>query len=466
MLSPDRLDTLRRLVGPANVVTDRDQLARLSRDYSWFSPVIGDHLRSFVADVGVAPGTTRELAELLGLAYDWCCPVTVRGGGTGNYGQAVPLAGGILVLTHRLDRVLEVTDDTVTVEAGRRLGDLVRALEAYDRDLRLLPSTYLTSSTGGFIAGGTGGIGSVTWGTLRDGNVTAVSVLDVTGSPTPRRVTGDALGTLIHTYGTVGVITEVTLPITPRLPWSEAVYSFPTLEHAADFGRWCVDGDLQVRLVSLHEWPIPTYFTPLYRVGAVQHGRACVLLEAVDAYGPAVRAAARARQGFLTWAAPPEAYHRSPVGLSNFSFNHTTLAAKLADPSLTYLQVGMDVDRFTDWIAEVRAAYKDDIAFHVELMRRGGRLIAATLPLFRYQGAEALDDLMTLFADIGAHVINPHTYLLHLAKAHPDTRRAKELADPRRLLNPGKLADDTPGGPDETPQRPHDTSEGPGGTPA
>lgn len=446
MLSPARLDTLRRLVGTANVVTDGEQLARLSRDYSWFSPVIGGHLRTFVADVGVAPGTTQELAELLGLAYEWRCPVTVRGGGTGNYGQAVPLAGGILLLTHRLDRVLDVSEDTVTVEAGRRLGDLARALGEHDRDLRLLPSTYLTSSTGGFIAGGTGGIGSVTWGTLRDGNVTAATVLDLTDAPTPRRVTGEALGTLIHTYGTVNVITEVTLPTAPRLPWSEAVYSFPTLEHAADFGRWCVRGDLSVRLVSLHEWPIPTYFTPLHRVGAVQHGRACVLLEAVDAHGAAVRAAARAHQGFLTWAAPPEAYHRSPIGLSNFSFNHTTLAAKLADPSLTYLQVGMDIDRFTEQIAKVRAAYPHDIAFHVELMRRGGDLMAAVLPLFSFQGTEALADLMRLFGDAGATVINPHTYLLNLDRAHPDTRRAKQLADPRRLLNPGKWAGETPEG--------------------
>jgi FAD/FMN-containing dehydrogenase len=438
MLSATQLDQLGRLAGPAHVVTNGEQLARLSRDYSWFSPVIGGHLRTFVAEVAVAPGTTEQLVEVLGLAYEWRCPVTVRGGGTGNYGQAVPLAGGMLLLTHRLDRMLDVTDDAVTVEAGCRLGDLARSLQERGRDLRILPSTYLTSSTGGFIAGGTGGIGSVTWGTLYDANVAAVSVLDLTGAPILRRVAGDPLGTLIHTYGTVSVIADVTLPTAPHLPWSEALYSFPSLDHAADFARWCVDTDLPKRLVSLHEWPIPTFFSALHRVGAIQHGRACVLLEAVDAHGPAFRSASRASQGFLTWAAPPAAYHRSPIGLSNFSFNHTTLAAKLADPSLTYLQVGLDINRFGEQIAQVRSRYPYDIAFHVELMRRGGVLIAAALPLFSFQGTDALVELTRVFESVGARVINPHTYLLDLDRAHPDTRRAKARADPRHLLNPGK----------------------------
>jgi FAD/FMN-containing dehydrogenase len=438
MLNTARLQALRHLLGAAHVITQDEQLARLSRDYSWFSPVIGEYLRSFVADVAVAPGTTRQLAEVLGLAYEWRCPVTVRGGGTGNYGQAVPLSGGILLLTHRLDRVLDLAEDSVTVQAGCRLGQLTRTLQERGHDLRILPSTYLTSSTGGFVAGGTGGIGSITWGTLYDSNVSALSVLDLSGTARLRRVTGDALGTLIHTYGTVGVIAEVTLPTAPHLPWSEALYSFPTLDHAADFARWCVDAPAPKRLVSLHEWPIPTYFTALHQVGAIQHGRACVLLEAVDAHGAAFRSASGARGGFLTWAAPPAAYHRSPIGLSNFSFNHTTLAAKLADPSLTYLQVGLDINGFREQITQVRAQYPYDIAFHVELMRRGGALIAAALPLFSFRGMGPLGELMRAFENVGARVISPHTYLLDLNRAHPDTRRAKERADPRHLLNPGK----------------------------
>jgi FAD/FMN-containing dehydrogenase len=439
MLTDAQRQTLTALVGPGNVITAPAQLVRLSRDYSWFSPVLEQPMRSFVADIAVAPRDARELAEILGLAYEWRCPVTVRGGGTGNYGQAVPVAGGILLLTHGLNRVVEVADGRVTVGAGCRLGELSDHLRARGQDLRLLPSTYLTSSTGGFVAGGTGGIGSITWGTLHDGNVASVTAYDLTAAPHARTITGDELGTHIHTYGTVGVITEVTLATEASQPWCEAVYSFPSLDQAAEFALACVDIELPKRLVSLHEWPIPSYFSALSRVGAIQHGRAHVLLEAVDAYGPAFLAASRAANGFLTWAAPPRAYHASPIGISNFSFNHTTLAAKLADPALTYLQVGLDATRFREQIAAVRANYPYDIAFHIELMRRGGRLIAAALPLFTFQTESVLADLMRLFAEVGGTVINPHTHLLDLTRAHPGTLAAKRSADPRGLLNPGKL---------------------------
>jgi FAD/FMN-containing dehydrogenase len=396
-------------------------------------------MRQYAADVAVAPQTPEQVAEVLGLAYEWRCPVTIRGGGTGNYGQAVPMHGGILLLTHRLDQVLDIGADAITVQAGCRLGDLARTLGPHGLDLRILPSTYLTSSVGGFVAGGTGGIGSITWGVLYDGNVGAVSALDLTGAPTARVVSGEDVGTMIHTYGTVGVITELTLPVAPLLPWSEAVYTFPTFEHAADFAVAVTEMDLPKRLVSVHEWPVPSYFTALERVGAIHHGRACVLLEAVDAYGPRMLAASRAHQGFLTWAAPPAAYHRSPIGLSNFSFNHTTLVAKLADPALTYLQVGLDVARFPQQITAVKASYPHDIVFHVELMRSRGRLIAAGLPLFPFHTEQALAELMDIFAGVGATVINPHTHLLDLKRAHPGVSDSKRRADPRGLLNPGKV---------------------------
>jgi FAD/FMN-containing dehydrogenases len=436
---PDLHRDLAAIVGDAHVVSDPAQLARLSRDYSWFSPLLDEPMRRHSAELAVAPGRTEELVRVLELVAEKGVPVTVRGGGTGNYGQAVPLEGGLLLLTHRLDRVLEITPENVRLEPGARLGDVTRALAKENVDLRLLPSTYLTSAVGGFVAGGTGGIGSITWGTLREGNITSLTVQSVTSPSVAERVVGDDLNAYVHTYGTAGVISEVVLPVQPLLPWSEAVYSFPTLAAALEFGLSTLDLDLPKRLMSLQEWPIPSYFDLLVKLGAIHHGRVSVLVEAVEASGPAFLAAARTAGGMLTWAAPPEAYHRSPVGVSNFAFNHTTLVGKLADPSLTYLQVGFPPEKLVEAVAYIREQYPHDIAFHVEIMRMRGALFAATLPLFSFRGEDELHRLMAIFAEAGGHVINPHTHLLDTAKAHAELVPTKRRNDPADLLNPGKL---------------------------
>lgn len=428
------------IVGQTHVYTDPAYVARLSRDYSWFSPLLEVPMREHVAQVAVAPGNTAELAAVLESCYELDVPVTVRGGGTGNYGQAVPLRGGLLLLTNRLDRIIEVSDATVTLQAGCRLGDVVRVLEDRNLDLRLLPSTYLTSSVGGFIAGGTGGIGSITWGTLRDGNISSVLIHSVDSPSTPKLMRGEDLDLIIHTYGTVGVISEVTLPVEPRQPWSEAVYSFPTLTAASDFALDVIATGLPLRLLSVHEWPIPSYFGQLEQVGAIHHDRVAVLLEAVESSGEAIITASRARGGMLTWSAPPRAYHHSPIAISSFAFNHTTLVGKLADPALTYLQVGFSPETVVEGIRYVRERYRHDIAFHIEYMRRGDRLIAAALPLFPFQGEDALAELMRIFADAGARVINPHTHVLDVALADPRLLGYKASLDPHGLLNPGKLS--------------------------
>ena len=76
---------------------------------------------------------------------------------------------------------------------------------------------------GGFVAGGCSGVGSITWGMLRDpGNILAARG-DHGGGAARARAAGDAIQQVNHAYGTNGVITEVEMPLAPAYPWVELI---------------------------------------------------------------------------------------------------------------------------------------------------------------------------------------------------------------------------------------------------
>ena len=82
----------------------------------------------------------------------------------------------------------------------------------------MFPSTRATASIAGFVAGGSGGVGSITWGGLRDfGNVLRLRVMTMEAEPRALELTGEDLHKAVHAYGTNGIITEVEMPLTARL---------------------------------------------------------------------------------------------------------------------------------------------------------------------------------------------------------------------------------------------------------
>ena len=78
-------------------VTDETRLLRLSQDFSWFSPVLKRQLEGKRADVAVKPKTEDEIKAVVDACARERVPLTVRGAATGNYGQIVPLHGGLLL---------------------------------------------------------------------------------------------------------------------------------------------------------------------------------------------------------------------------------------------------------------------------------------------------------------------------------------------------------------------------------
>ena len=157
----------------ANVVDAKTALSHLdmeekeaaitsaSRDFFWYSPVLKSRLDHLVADFVVRPRDENEIKEVLKVCYTHNVPVTTRGAGTGNYGQAMPMRGGCVMHLKHMDKVTHCEPGRVIVQPGCLLKDVdEHCIPACGHELRMFSSTWATATVGGFIAGGSGGVGA------------------------------------------------------------------------------------------------------------------------------------------------------------------------------------------------------------------------------------------------------------------------------------------------------------------
>ncbi|MGA8491795.1 MAG: FAD-binding oxidoreductase, partial [Terriglobales bacterium] len=336
-------DLSRLLSDPARVFTAPQILDRLSHDFYWYSPVLRPQLASKVADIAVQPRDTAELISVLRYAGQRTVPVTVRGAGTGNYGQCVPLEGGILLDVSLIDKLEEITRDGVAVcQPGLRLGALETAARVQGWELRMYPSTLVKASVGGFLAGGSGGIGSVAHGGLRDfDTVRGFEVVTMEEEPRVVLHEGDAVHEILHAWGTNGVLSRIWFALTPAIEWTQFTAAFATYDQAFTFAESIAcDSSWTKRLVTVFEWPIPSFFTPVKQIA--REGQTLILLMIATAQLEPLRRALASAGGQETFAGAFDGPRTQPL-LSDYTWNHTTLWAMKANPAYTYLQCGFSV---------------------------------------------------------------------------------------------------------------------------
>ena len=422
---------------------DNPKLLRVkSRDFFWFSPILARKLDDCIADLVVQPRTQEELVRTLKLAYASRAPVTLRGRGSGNYGQAVPLEGGLVIEMTRLDRVVEIGEDFVRVEAGCNLHRLNEALRAEGRELPIFSSTQRIATVGGFVGGGSGGIGSIEHGMLRDhGNIIRITALSLEAEPVPHEFTGGDVNLLHHAWGINGVITELTLKTVPERDWINCIASFPTYRAAFDAGQALGHRrDLRRKLVCTADAGFTPYFEKLEgRVGAGRH----LMLSLIDRGDvPAFDRLVRELGGRtdLCLDETEMAAERLPH-VFEFSFNHTTLQVLNVDPGVTYLQVMVPAPIDAERVDAVRELLGDEILMHHEFVRLDDELVAIDLPVVFYTSDERLYEIIRVYEDHGCPVSDPHTFIIEDGgMKHADYRHLawKKRLDPLGLLNPGK----------------------------
>jgi FAD/FMN-containing dehydrogenase len=166
-------------------VTDSSRIARLSQDFSWFSPVLKRQLAGKSADAVVRPRNEDEIKRLVSLCAKLRIPITIRGSGTGNYGQSVPLQGGVVLDMSSFNRFLWARQGVARAQAGIRLFELEKETRAAcNMELRCMPSTYRSATLGGLFGGGFGGIGSINYGPLAaKGNVLGIKAITIEEEP-------------------------------------------------------------------------------------------------------------------------------------------------------------------------------------------------------------------------------------------------------------------------------------------
>lgn len=119
-----KLDALINSLEGIETITDSAQVAKLSQDYHTFSPVLVPKLEGKVGDIVVRPANEAEVLKVAAACAKHRVPITVRGAGTGNYGQCVPLHGGVILDMTRMQEILWVKPGVARVEAGVKLAAL------------------------------------------------------------------------------------------------------------------------------------------------------------------------------------------------------------------------------------------------------------------------------------------------------------------------------------------------------
>ncbi|MEK8128781.1 FAD-binding oxidoreductase [Paenibacillus filicis] len=419
--------------------TDEETLEKLSKDFYWYSPVLDKRLKDKKADAVIAPKNEREVEEVLAFAYRHRIPVTARGAGTGNYGQSIPLQGGIVLDLSRLDRIVEIGDGYARVQCGVKLGVLEKTAREQGQELRIYPSTYAKATVGGFVSGGSGGVGSITWGSLWDGNVLSAVVYSLEEQPQRLEISGEALVDYIHNYGTTGIMTEVTIPLAAKTAWTQVVVQFDEFEGALQFGEaLSLDDSVPKRLVTPIEWPLPSFFKPLQKV--LSPNKHVVFTEVAEGSLTQLSEIAASFKGEVGHIIGPEMY-RKTIGLSDFTWNHTTLWALKADSAYTYLQAGFEPGRYLEQLRTLKAMFGDELLMHFEWIRSGGQLLPNALPVVRFTTEERLYHIIATCRSIGVEIYDPHTWMLDNGGrgAVVSMQLRKQANDPLSLLNPGKI---------------------------
>ncbi len=187
-----------------------------------FHPLVG----STTPDGIVQPTTEAELVDLVRWAADRKIPLVPRGKGSSGYGGVIPTRQGLVVDFYRMKAVLAVdpNTETVTVEPGITWEQLDFKLKPQGLTLRLYPTSYPSSTVGGWLAMGGAGIGSYEFGWLAD-NVTSARVVLPSGEV--RDLAGEDLKLVSEAEGTTGFITRVTLKVQKLSDLVVKAVSFP-----------------------------------------------------------------------------------------------------------------------------------------------------------------------------------------------------------------------------------------------
>ena len=259
-------------------------------------------------EVVAQPGTTDEVAQLLRFASQAGVPVTTRGAGVGYVGGCVPVRGGIVLSTARMNKILELNpaDGVAVVEPGVLTADLQAACAELGWFYPPDPASRKESSIGGNIATNAGGPRCLKYGVTRSyvlGLKVALAdgrVLTCGGRTHKNKQGFDLVGLFCGSEGMLGVITQATLRIIPAPPARAALH--------ASFPRFALAAEAVQRILQAGHLPAALEITDAYTLAAArrhlgpsvlpEHAQGHLILE-IDGQADAVRSELGALEALL-----------------------------------------------------------------------------------------------------------------------------------------------------------------------
>ena len=225
MLDPSVIRDLRKIVGPANLLTEPEELTVYSYDATRLTAV---------PDAVARPATAEEVSRILLLANRKKFPVSPRGAGTGMSGGSVPRRGGIVLSFERMNRILEIDEANrvAVAEPGVITGDLQREAESRGLFYPPDPASSNFCTLGGNVAECAGGLRAVKYGVTKDYVLGLEVVLPTgeiirTGARTRKSVAGyDLTRLIVGSEGTLGVITKIVVRLVPLPERVETLAAF------------------------------------------------------------------------------------------------------------------------------------------------------------------------------------------------------------------------------------------------
>jgi FAD/FMN-containing dehydrogenase len=422
-------------------VTDPARVARLSQDFAWFSPVLKRQLADKTAEIAVRPRTEAEVAAVVGACARHGIPITVRGSGTGNYGQAIPLHGGLILDMSGYNGFGWARGGVGRAQAGIRLADFDRQARPQGWELRWLPSTFRSATLGGLFGGGFGGAGSITYGPVAAaGNVLGVRAMTVEPEPQLIELRSPEAMLMHHTYGTNGIVLELEVALAPALDWVESIAVFTAFDAALEFASAlsCAPGLVKKEVCFLGA-PVPDHMAALAE--HLPSGCHAVLIVMAASSQDGMQDLLAAAGGTLSYC--KTAAESGSRTLLEYTWNHTTLVAMKVDRGLTYIQSAFEPARHVEQVKALEKALGGEVLMHLEFLRtKEGAVTCSGLQLIRYSDDARLDEIMQIHREHGATINNPHVYILEdgkQGKLNPAAVELKRRFDPMGLLNPGKM---------------------------
>ena len=415
-------------------------VARKSRDFT-NSPILKEEAEGKTADLLVVPRSKAEVIAVARACARHRIPLIARGGGTANFGQGTPLAGGIILDMTQLTKILWVRDRKLRSEPGILLIDVDRHCQQnHGLELRMHPSTRKTATLGGYIAGGHVGVGSCSYGILHDrGNIVGLEAVSIEEEPRVIELRGTDVNRMHHAYGTNGIITELEMPLAPAYRWLEAIVEFPDFMQVVHFlNDLCTERGIITKLATGNGWPLPELFHPVASYTTPGHSTAHVMVasEFSEIFHCMVEESCGrlAYEGF-------EGEGPFKIPLYEMSFGHVR---RYVDTALIANFGMFQPDDVKGCIGRIRARYPD-APFAIDFKRKDGLLVAQGSPYFPYVDSADFARRVEEFQALGYVAANVHTFFVREngMKVIDEAEIAfKRALDPYNLMNRGKFTSD------------------------